>query len=371
MPSAFQDFVGQPLQPIDGGTGSTDLTLTNATLSDPINIGASAGSLSGFRNRLINPQFAINRRNLTQMTDGTYGFDRWYGLSESGAINYTTILATTGFSRTRGQFTNAIAGSQRFGVAQVIEASNIFDFNAGQFMTFSGNFLTTTAGITLRYAVLLWTGAIDTVTLDIVNNWASTNYTPGNFFTNNVTVQATGEITPVGPNVITAFPSSPGVGGARNSVIVFVWSTTQVTTGNGFQLWNLSLMPGQGSMPFEVRPTATELALCEYYLPAISSTAANNVIAVGYLQNTTTGFVAIRFPRVRSPVTGVVVSAASQFTVATTALSQALTTLTFNAGGQDGALLQFTAAGAFAAGAPTILSSNAANATIYFTGAEL
>lgn len=147
-------------------------------------------------------------------------------------------------------------------------------------------------------------------------------------------------------------------------------------TGSGnFLITGVQLEAGDIATEIESRSYQHELMLCQRYLPCFNE-GANCKIALGQATSTTQGQMLFEFPvETRVPVTGIVASAAANWSVADNAWSfganQIVSALTFQQGNSKGATVTATATGAsFAAGDATMLVTRFA-ASIYFTGAEL
>lgn len=260
-------------------TGRTVIASSNS--NSPINASSSslirctpsatyltnATGLPEFTNRLINPSGKIWQRansGSAAITDGTYAFDRWYGLTETAGVT-----AAQGANAANGipyymylyqQQTTA----QHMGIAQVIESANCIDLR-GKTVTLSGLVGPGTSGTTC-YAILEWTGTVDTVTKDVVNNWTSTTYTPGNFFiASGITVAAVGSST---GGFAQSINLSATISSSANNLIVFVWSQSAVAQTTTLILANMQLEAGPSATPLAMRSFQQEQALCDRYFQA-------------------------------------------------------------------------------------------------------
>ena len=248
----------------------------------------SAGNLGMFRNRIINGNMAINQRGITTGTVGSgskYTADRWQTYTNTGSVTYSNItLANTdapfqcGF-RYSQRYTILTAISATTGnniqINQPIESYNIQDFNWGQ------SFATP---ITLSF----WsrTNGITKLPVTIVNYTGTYSYNTDITVTANTTWQyntATISIPPVSSvwdvtndlsngglilrigsmyygNLSTANTWAAGnVFGTSASTI---WTTT---VGNYVEFTGVQLEKGPIATPFEFRPYAMELQLCQRY----------------------------------------------------------------------------------------------------------
>src|SRR5581483_6064460 len=151
-------------------------------------------------NLLINPDGRIDQRHASLTSgdvataDDSYGGpDRWYSLTETASINVRTLQDGENGVPYCQRLTQTQASAQRMGRAQIIEAINCRHAR-GQSVTLSGR-IRCSSSQAIRYAILEWTGTADSVTSDVVSNWASGSYTAGGFFLgSNLTVAGVGAI---------------------------------------------------------------------------------------------------------------------------------------------------------------------------------
>lgn len=152
------------------GTAAQDL----ATL-DSLNIaGVQSANLYG------NPDCAINQRVATTAADGNAGFDRHIVLCETGSVTLSQLAQPVTGIPFAMRMTQPDAGPKRIGYTVIPEAKDVYGYR-GQNMVFAAQ-VRCSAATTIRCALVAWTGTADAPTRDVVNNWASTNYTAGNFF---------------------------------------------------------------------------------------------------------------------------------------------------------------------------------------------
>lgn len=195
---------------------------------------ASAGAASG-GNILINGGFDFFQRTApgtpTSRSDDTYGPDRWYHLNQANPVNVERITGE-GPAVSASRTTQANASAQRFGLAQIVEG---IESVARRSTTVRFDFrVRMSTGQALRYAVLEWTGTVDSVTSDVVNDWTSGTYTAGNFFlASNLTVAAVGSISPSSATW-TSVAIAANISASCNNLIVFVW--TEGTAAQNLQL---------------------------------------------------------------------------------------------------------------------------------------
>lgn len=222
---------------------------------------ASSGTVP---NVLHNGGFEVWQRgtSLSGSADDTYGPDRWYGLCESSTL---TISRATGPLGGRYAVSLLAGLSTRFGLAQIVEASDSIPYR-GRTVRFQFRANPGTS-LTLRYAILEWTGTADSVTSDVVNNWSSTTYTAGNFFSgSNLTVVAVGSGT---AGSWTQHAVTGTVSSSCNNLIVFVW--TEGASVSTVTISECGLYDGTDARDWLPRSVAEELAICQRYLYARAS----------------------------------------------------------------------------------------------------
>ncbi|MBB6299888.1 hypothetical protein [Rhizobium leucaenae] len=262
----------------------TDLTTTVAgkldkaggTMTGPLNMGSQAisalaslngGPLGGMRDVLINGDGAINTRinAVAYGGDDVYWCDRHYALVQTASITPTVITDVADGLPYMMRLTQSQASAQRMGNAQIVEAYAAKRVR-GKPVTLGG-FVRCSASQTIRYAILEWTGTADTVTSDVVNNWASGTFTAGNFFlASGLTVAAVGSITPTA-NTITPWSLQATISSSCNNLIVFMW-TDQTAAQNVMLDMVWGLVRGDASSetwPYAPRHIEQDLALCERY----------------------------------------------------------------------------------------------------------
>lgn len=277
-------------------TIGTGLSFSSGTLSSSVSAGAVP-------NLLHNGGFEVWQRGTAFSTnDDNYAADRWYILSQSSAVG--ADKGTTNFSPLNSHLlTQTNASAQRAGVAHIVESRDTApyakDARTVRFQ-FSARSSTSTA---IRFAIIEWTGTADSVTSDVVNNWASSTYTAGNFFLgSNLTVTAVGSGT---ANTTAAdFAVTGTVSTSAKNLIVFVWSENTMAQNVTLEITKAGLYDGTSARDWLPRSLAEEIALCQRYYHksyAIDTApgTATDVGAIGYAAGGTAGEFA---PTVTYPV---------------------------------------------------------------------
>ena len=141
-----------------------------------------------------------------------------------------------------------------------------------------------------------------------------------------------------------------------------------------WQITGVQLEVGTTATDFESRSYGEELATCQRYLYVLrADTDDKGMGLTGQAYSTTVAIVPIVFPVTpRAKITGIETTGADHFALTVAASSrQESTGVAFGSGGLDGIWLSVTVAANLVAGNATTLWSANANASIFFTGAEL
>ena len=234
----------------------------------------SAGNPLMFRNALYNGDFRIAQRGTSFPGGGGYLLDRWkissYG---AGGAYYTVSQIQSGLAN----FSNALqlqqtsTNSMFFFLQQSLETRDVVRFQ-GQPVTVSFWYKIPTSFTGSINAQLNWSTAVDTPLTDIGISYTTagsltlTNQTAWTYATFTTFVPLTAQALSV------MFTNYPPGGSTVNG------ATIQIT--------GVQLEKGLVATPFEVRPYATELALCQRYWEQSYAlgTAAGTNTNVGLVQ---------------------------------------------------------------------------------------
>lgn len=215
-------------------------------------------------NYLINPSGAINQAGLASTADGAYDFDQWLVLTQTAAVTpsqQTDVEDGTPFMMRLSQ---AQASAQRMGRIQWIE-KNLCRNLRGQSVALSAR-VRMSASTTLRYAIVEWTGTADSITKDVVNDWTSSTFTTGNFFTSTTTTVVAHGSTALTANTLADITVLTGaVSSSMNNLAVFFWTDSTQAQNVTLDIGNVKLEKGTKSSPFVGRPFADDLRLCQRY----------------------------------------------------------------------------------------------------------
>lgn len=208
------------------------------------------------RNYIINPDGQVNQLPAGSQADGTYDFDQWYVLTQSNPITSSQLTAVQNGTPFMMRMLQAAASSQRFGRIQWIENQLCSELR-GSPVSISA-LIRASGAIRIRYAVVEWQGTADAITKDVVNDWTSTNYTTGNFFTSTSTaIVGTGYID-ISANALTqlSVPNLGTVSGSMNNIALFFWTDATQAQNATFDVANAQLIKGTQVPPYQIDPNS-------------------------------------------------------------------------------------------------------------------
>jgi hypothetical protein len=216
------------------------------------------------RNRLLNGGFAINQRAVGgAVASGAYALDGNYVLAETGNV---TVAQTSGAAigdtgaHLGIKLTQPDATAKRIGLAMPVEWFDCADLTSLA-ASISGRVRLSTAQ-PIRFALLESTASADGFTRAFVNNWASTNYSAGNFFNATTKVIAVGSVTP-GAAVWGSFSASGTFDASLQNAILFVWSEAALATGATLELNRCKMEAGAVATPFAYESNAEARVRCQ------------------------------------------------------------------------------------------------------------
>ena len=207
----------------------------------------NGGPLAGFRNRIINGNFAVLQRGNPFTTAG-YGVDRWITTwAGGGSIQFgsTTNSPAPGFQESG--FINYVSGTITDAIfTQRIESANCKDLASGGQITISfWAFTNKTGGWTPSY--------------DLKFPTAADNYTTTTAIVNGVALSA------IAANTWTKLTVTVTLSGTPSNGLELTIHTGAMASGENRLITGVQLEPGAVATPFEQRPIGTELALCQRY----------------------------------------------------------------------------------------------------------
>lgn len=237
-------------------------------------------------NLLINGTFEYAQHNatpgtLTAYADDAYAADGWYILTDGGAtdIQYARVAGDTN-SPYAGQIKQVNASAKRMGLAQIIESKKSIPRRSKD-VTFKVRVKSSTTP-SIKLAILEWTGTADSVTSDVVNNWASGTFTPGNFFlSSNLTVTAV----KAGANASTSYAEyslSATLSSSCNNIIVMMWTENTVAQNVTVDFTQADLYVGTSTRAWSPLSSDAELTKCRRYCTVLGGGTGETVGVATY-----------------------------------------------------------------------------------------
>ena len=265
--------------------------------------------LVGYRDKIINGDGQISQRTYTTVADDNYWCDRHYVLTQTAAITPTIITDIADGLPFMMRLAQSQATAQRMGNAQIVEAS-VSKRMRGKKVTLGGT-LRCSSAQAIRYAVLEWTGTVDTVTSDVVADWTSGSYTAGGFFLGaNLVVAGVGAVTPAS-NTLTDWSLVADISSACNNLVVIYWAEGAAAQNVTLDMaWGL--VEGDASAekwPYGVRHPEQELNLCQRFYEVVElASAALAMSPLGGTTHSSSGYVSLWFKVVKRATPTVVPS---------------------------------------------------------------
>lgn len=217
-------------------------------------------------NLAVNSDMAIWQTGTASVPDATNAFDRFVVLCSSGNVTMSQLSQPADGIPYAMRQTQPDVAAKRMGWCQQYEAKECIAYR-GEQLVFAPK-VRCSIGTTIRAALVAWTGAIDAPPRDVVNNWASTTYTAGNFFIANTLPIAVGAVAVTGSTWTDIPVSSASAGGVvvpstMNNLYVVIW--TDATVAQNVTLDTSVVRVGRGTeIPIWTPPNPTlELAKCQ------------------------------------------------------------------------------------------------------------
>lgn len=186
-----------------------------------------------------NPFYEVDQlaNAATAVADDTYGHDHWYVLTQTASIQVSSQSLQEAGQIANARLVQNQVTAQRMGYACILSAADSQKLR-GEIVTYMPR-IRCSVSQAIRIAVLEWTGTVNAVVSDIVNDWTSSDYTDGaaKFFVDaNLTPLGTVALTPTANTWTNMTPLPVTIGNSCNHVIVFVW-----TEGTAAQTVSLDL----------------------------------------------------------------------------------------------------------------------------------
>lgn len=240
------------------------------------------------RNLLVNSGFQVDQVGFSgaAVSDGSYSLDQWYVLTQTAAVNVSQQTLQENGSPYNIRLEQNQVSAQRMGVAQVIEARDSRAFR-GSSVVLSAR-IRCSAAQAIRYAILSWDGTADSPTKDVVNAWANTNYTAGDFFLgSNLSVVAVGSITPSAAAWTDITAITGAVGASANNLYVFFWTEDTAAQNVTLDVARVQLEPGATATVYQRPSIALDLPACQRFFERIK-TASSRSLGSGFVDTSGT-----------------------------------------------------------------------------------
>jgi hypothetical protein len=315
-------------------------------------------------NYLDNPDGSVYQRSAASTADDAYFADRWYALTQTGAITPSQQSNPEDGYRYALRILQAQASSQRMGAAQIVPGARTSELR-GKTVAVGGRFKSS-AGGELRCAILAWTGSEDAVTSDVVNDWTNTTYTTGNFFAStSLSLVATDSETLTAGTAGTVSASGTVPSGATNLIYLF-WLEAAQAQNATLDAWGQRLVQASTLVDYIKRDYTDELRRCHRFLPSMH---LDNMLFNGLTNATTQAYFTIPF-QVEARVEPTGISLVGTFTCREASSgTTAAATLTMNSASQSSAMVLATTSGLSTSLGVSLIGT--AGSKIIFTGAEL
>jgi hypothetical protein len=128
-------------------------------------------------------------------------------------------------------------------------------------VTFGGRFKASTS-LTVRMALLAWTGTEDSVTSDVVNDWTSSSYTAGGFFNSTTLAVVAVSSAAISTTASDVFVTGTVPTGTKNLIVVY-WTESTAAQNVTVDAWGQRVVLGVALADHVRRSYADELALCQ------------------------------------------------------------------------------------------------------------
>jgi len=360
-------------------------------VSGTISGGAGMGS---FRNRIINGDMRIAQRG-TSAAGGAFSYliDRWFweGVGSSGVTISQESLTSSdapyqvGFRNSlKGTITIPFPGSvPTYG--QKVEGLMISDFNwgtpFGSPATLSFWFRTNTGAGNFISAII----RNDAVTYSWVDHFKVVANSTWQYVVLTIPPPPNGSSWNLGTNssafslqiarYLQGFTVDTPGWAAGNKVMVTGDFSIGTAAGNYIEITGVQLEKGTVATPFEFRPYATELALCQRYFYLASSANGGNYMPYGpaWAASATGAYLTVQHPvTMRAAPTTFSNSALLTFqTAAVAGGSISPTSIALQNGGTSASTVNFAVSGGLTAGQGLVLQSNNTTTSFLGFGAEL
>ena len=240
---------------------------------------AAGGTATASYNGIINGDFTAWQRGTEFRAgandDDTCTASRWRVLSDGNDIVDVVRAGGLLASGSRGgapRYSLAFdveTEDKKFGIVQIIEATNCSSLGIVGTATVSLSFLAKASNVSkldnVKAAVIGWSGSADAVTSDVVSAWNAEGTNP------TLATSWTYENTPANLNVTTSdvrytIENISVDTATTNNLAVFIWSdVTDTTAGHVLYIADVQLEPGATANDFKRESASETLSKCQRY----------------------------------------------------------------------------------------------------------
>jgi hypothetical protein len=292
--------------------------IANATIAD---------TPQSNRNTLINGGMAIWQRYAdpsvaASIDDADYAADRWKVLSSSGS-NTTTAARIAGDTTPYAcRLTQTSATARRIGMVQFIEGQDCQHLRGQQIAVQTR--VRCSAAATIKIGVLQWAGTEDQPTNDPVASWAATPTWAASY-----SLAGSGSVA-LAASTWSDLRATFTLNSSFNNLAIIVWSSDALAQNATLDLSAIQHERGATATPFEVRPVAAELALCQRYFQRLGGGSVFEHFAVGFYWDADTAFFVMHYPTKRDVPTITFGPTVSDFEIVGPGLRETATSLSLS-----------------------------------------
>lgn len=267
--SQVRNAMGQMWEYLAGVLGSQTPTAPLSDSEKQIARDSLGVGQNGFKNRFINPEFAVRQNpaspDVTAGAGDTYlSQDQWYARMDTGNVGLSTVVGLGDRLRSL-QIRTVTVGNTGFVIGQRIEASHTADLK-NKNCTVSFNCL---APSTRPFTWSVFSASSQ-------NNFATKSLVASGFVTCNSTFGQVSFTFDAGPNAVNGLAVEISVGTMLASEIIILDS--------------MQLEKSNVATEFQSRPIQQELALCQRYFWVFGYEAVNSIRSTGVTAIAVDGF---------------------------------------------------------------------------------
>lgn len=207
---------------------------------------------TGLINRLANGGMVLCPNGTETVSDQGTAFVCYTILTQTGSVQVSQLTTPTPGLANAMRITQTQATAQRFGVQQTIARANCADLRTSFINTQHQAKFSQSART--MFALLEWTGTADAAPVDVVADWTSALYVPGQFFVSSVNVLNYGYLSATADSWAAAPYIPYQAGASTNNLIYFIWTETAVEQNGTLDLSLVQVARGTFEQEFEYRP---------------------------------------------------------------------------------------------------------------------